>query len=321
MTFTKIEKQAAFDLKTCQERRPLRKTILQAALIGFFGALGSSLSLSALAQAVPVTLNQLSTPAVPMTMEQARVKSTQAFTLDPTASKDRDLRAKAMQEAAQSYGARSGLMRRTYEIKESINTASGKMDAIWNFQPLMLTDAQPGEVAGVLRQRLIIPAVVTQAQTIFKQASPGMVQFVDRSFKIESQPRFSSVTPTWRDYLFRDLGETAVNPPHVSLLPRTPEEKTNWGIWIAQGWESGVTQANDYLEYDLRRLKRDWDGMITYHEMVAQKMVSLPHVATSNEGVTGDDTTMNINDSMLRITVLPAFQRDSKNWVPLQSGK
>ena len=294
------------------------KNALNAALVVVFGTFSASFAHVALAQNATATLAQ-ATPAAsaPMTLAQATAQSLQAELMDPGAAKERDLRSRAMQEAAQSFGARSGLMRRTYEINETINVTAANLDAIWNFQPLMLTDAQPDEVSGLMRQRLIVPAVIIEAKSIFKQVSAGLIHLVDATYKIDSQPRFSPVTPSWRDYLFRDLGESTVTAPHVSLLPRTQEEKSNWNAWIAQGWESGVAQANGYLEYDLNRMKRDREGMVLYHEMVAKKMVSLPHVATSNEGVSGDDTTMNINESMLRITVMPAFQRDSKTWLAL----
>lgn len=294
------------------------KNTFNAALVVVFGVLSASFAHVAMAQKASVTFGQTSPSAsAPMTLEQATSQSLQATLMDPNATKDRDLRSRAMQEAAQSFGARSGLMRRTYEINEAISIAAPNLDAIWNFQPFMLTDAQPDEVSGLMRQRLIVPAVIIEAKSIFKQDSAGLIHLIDATYKIESQPRFSSVTPSWRDYLFRDLGESTVTSPHISLLPRTQEEKSNWSMWIAQGWEAGISQANGYLDYDLNRLKRDRDGMVLYHEMVAKKMVSLPHVATSNEGVSGDDTTMNINESMLRITVMPAFQRDSKNWLAL----
>jgi defect-in-organelle-trafficking protein DotC len=291
-------------------RQRVYKNTLNAALIGVFGVFGVAFSPAASAA-----------DGVPLTLEQATKKSTEAFVMDPSASKDRDLRSTAMKEAAQSFGARSGLVRRTYEIRSTIEVASGHLDAVWNFRPLMLTDAQPGEDAGTLRQRLIVPPVVYQAKGIFKQEGPGLIKLVGQNYNLASNPRFSSVVPTWRDYLFRDIGDTnVVAPPHVSLMPRTPEEQKNWDRWIAEGWSAGVQQANDYLDYDLNRLQRDVDGMVLYHDLVAKKMLSLPHVATSNEPISGDENTLNINDSMLRITVMPAFQQDSSKWVPYKHG-
>lgn len=282
----------------------------KALLISVFGLSGSAFAQSTGAGDAPLTLQQVTK------------QSTETMKLDPTASQERDLRSRAMKEAAQSYGARSGLIRRSFEIRSAIEVAAGRLDAIWNFRPLMLTDAQPGERSGILRQRLIVPPVIVQAESIFKQDSPAMIRLVDKTYKLMSQPRFTSAPPSWREYLFRDLGDTnAVSLPHATLMPRNDAERKSWDLWVAEGWKSGVEQAESYYEYDLNRLHRDFDGMVTYHEMVAKNMVSLPFVATANEPISGDSNTMNINDSMLKITVLPAFQYNTNSWIPLQSGK
>jgi defect-in-organelle-trafficking protein DotC len=230
--------------------------------------------------------------------------------------KDVELRLRAMQEAAQSYGARGGLLKRSDEIRRSIVRVEPSLDALWNFVPLMLTDHQPGERAdGRLRQ--VVPPVITTADSNFRQEGPTVIRIVGKVYRIESQARFASVPPTWRQYLYRDLGERAVTPPHSSLLPRTPEELARWKSWVEQGWAAGVAQADQYFESDLNRLSRDFGGMVLYHELVLQKMVSLPYVATANAGVTGDASTLNIQDSVLRITVLPAFSQESGNWAPV----
>lgn len=293
------------------------KTALSACIASVFGLSVAVFGSNAFAQSVTASTKANATPP---TLEQAQAKSKEATILDPGAAQERDLRAKAMQEAAQSYGARSGLLRRSFEIRNAVEKVGPKLDAIWNFRPLMLTDAQPGEVAQH-RERLIVPPVAIKAEGIFKQDSGTLVRFVNATYKLTTQPRFASVSPTWREYLYRDLGETVVQPPHVTLLPRTDEERANWDRWVAEGWAAGVKQADAYYEYDLNRLQRDFNGMAQYHEMVAKNMVSLPHVATANESVTGDENTLNINDSLLRITVMPAFRFDTKNWKPLQEGR
>lgn len=293
------------------------KTALSACLASVFGLTVALSGSNVFAQDATPSSRPIQQP---LTLEQAQAKSKEAISLDPGAAQERDLRAKAMQEAAQSYGARSGLLRRSFEIRHTVEKVAPKLDAIWNFRPLMLTDAQPGEVAQH-RQRLIVPPVVVQADKIYKQEGGTVVKTADKTFKLTTQPRFSATSPTWREYLYRDLGETVVQPPHVTLMPRTDEERANWDRWVAEGWASGVQQANSYYEYDLNRLDRDFSGMALYHELVEKKMVSLPYVATANESISGDENTLNINDSLLRITVMPAFRHDSKTWVPVRNDR
>ena len=231
-------------------------------------------------------------------------------------TKDVELRMKAVQEAAQSYGARGGLLRRTDEIRQTIRRVEPSLDAIWNFVPVMLTDHQKGEVADG-RLRHVVPPVITTADTNFRQESATLIRIVGKVYRIESQARFASVPPNWRQYLYRDLAERKVTPPHPSLLPRTPEETARWNTWVNEGWTAGVAQADKFFELDLNRLSRDFGGMALYHELVLQKMVSLPFVATANSGVTGDGSTLNISDSVLRITVLPTFSKESHTWSPV----
>lgn len=228
-----------------------------------------------------------------------------------------ELRRRAMREAALSYGARAGLLRKTFEIRSTLELVAGDLDAAFNMVPLMLTDLQPGESPTTMRSRMIVPPVIDKAENVFKQSGALMIQGVQARYEMTTGPRFAPVAPSWRSYLIRDLGETSPAQPHAALLPKTPEEKQLWDAWLAEGWKAGVAQAESYRDHDLRRLVRDINGMVLYHDMVDSRMVTLPHVATANRAITGDANTLNINDSMLRITVLPAFQLDSSSWVPL----
>lgn len=228
-----------------------------------------------------------------------------------------ELRYAAMREAAQSYGARSGLVRKTYEIRRNYELTASKLDAIYNFQALLLIDTQRGE-DGELRTRSILPPVITQASKVVRKESPTLLRIVDKTYRMETEPEFVTAAPTWRKYLFPDVGARAVTPPHSSLLPRNDGERARWNAWFKEGWDAGVAQAVEYDTVNFNRLERDHEGMILYHELVIKKMLSLPYVATSNKGVSGDGKNLNINESSLRITVMPEFQGDPTKWVPVQ---
>ena len=57
--------------------------------------------------------------------------------------------------------------------------------------------------------------------------------------------------------------------------------------------------------------------MHLYHELLDQRKVSAPFIATNNRGVTGDANNLNIDDVTLKITVMPAFQKDAGKWLPV----
>jgi defect-in-organelle-trafficking protein DotC len=259
----------------------------------------------------------LAATATPPTLEELQAAASGKAASKTEQTEEISLRMKAVQEAAQSYGMRGGLLYRSAQIRASLDRAANDLDVVWNFGPLMIIDLQPGEDPRTMRGRYIVPPVITRAQQIFKQDNANLIRLVDQTYRIESQARFSPTLPTWRTYLYRNLGEETPGLPHGSLLPRNDGEKGKWNDWVAAGYAEGIEQANQYFEYDLNRLTRDYTGMVLYHELVLQRMVSLPYVATANLGVTGDGETLNINDVVLRITAIPGFQHDTSTWTPI----
>lgn len=285
----------------------------------FSGALRLTALALALGAVSSVVLAQ-ATRVPPSLAELNRMQVSGQNEIETKLTEERNLRSKAMREAALSYGARSGLLRRTFEIKETLKQDGPKLDAIYNFSALMLTDLQPGENAES-RARFVVPPVITKMGRTFNQEDSYLIRQRDQVMRIETNARFAAVAPNWRAYLERDMGESVVALPHASLLPRTNEERVSWDKWVAEGFAAGLVQADSIFESDQARLVRDIEGMILYYELVDQKVVTLPFVATRNDGVTGDANQLNINDVTLKITVLPAFQSSSKAWVPTASKK
>lgn len=236
--------------------------------------------------------------------------------VEDASTPEKDLRARAMREAAQSYGARSGLLFRTKQIRVDIDRAAKSNDVIYNFGPLMLVDQLPDE-AGVMRSRDVLPPVIVKEDVSFKQDSDTIIQKGGTNYHIFSQAKFLPIPPTWRSYLYRNVGEQTVAKPPSSLLPRSPGEQARYQQWISEGWSAGISQADSIYDSDMNRLDRDFNGMVLYYELVAQNMVTLPYIATSNSGVSGDATHLNLNNVTLRITIMPEFRHDSSKWTPV----
>lgn len=281
-------------------RRPATLGALALAISAALFAQGS-----AAADAPPQNLGQA----------QAAVTTQSGGAFDDKAAQERDLRSKAMREAANSYGARSGLLRGNYENRLALEKVASAYDASYNFAPLMLTDLQPVEKGGDGRPRLIRPPVITKGAQSFNKLDARTVRERDLIIKIETNVEFTPAPPNWRTYLMRDLGEKVASLPHYTLMPRSSDEKKSWDGWVAEGWAIGYAQAKAIMDADLNRLQRDFDGMVMYHELVAQQLLTLPYVASRNDGVTGDDNQMNVNDVTLRISVVPAFKRRPSRWL------
>lgn len=205
----------------------------------------------------------------------------------------------SLRDAALSLGARAGLAWRAQQINGIVSRHERQLDLIYNFNSMLL-------------DKNVLPPVLIEGRQTLDQSADDIIRVADRAFSIQSQARFVTMAPTWRDYLKLHYPEPEI--PDTSLLPRNDIEKTVWDRYLDEGWQAGVTQADVIFAESLGRLKRDYEGMIRYRTLLAQNMVSLPFVAQVNLGVTGGDSQMAINDRILRITSLPQFIIASNEW-------
>jgi len=205
-----------------------------------------------------------------------------------------------LRDAAISTGARAGLAWRAQQINCIVKNYERRLDIIYQFNALLL-------------DKNVLPPVLLEGRFTLEQTSDEVIRISDRAFTIQSQARFVTLAPTWRDYLLMHYSEPDV--PDRSLLPRTETEKEIWQQYIDQGWQIGLSQADIIFSENLGRLKRDFEGMVRYRSLLAQNMVSPPYVAEVNFGITGGEDQMAINDRVLRITALPKFNTLGNEWL------
>jgi defect-in-organelle-trafficking protein DotC len=209
------------------------------------------------------------------------------------------IRMTILTETATSMGAQSGLAWASQHINKTLDMNERNLDQTFNFHELLLNQN-------------VLPPVLTQGQNALNLDNPETLRLADKVYKIESPPRFVTAPPTWREYLWMDY--ELPEKPSASLLPRTAEERKIWNDAVAEGWQEGIQQANSIFSENMGRLKRDYDGMITYRVLLAQNMVTAPYVAKTELGVTGDDNQLRINDQVLRITATSRLIPNSKKW-------
>lgn len=211
------------------------------------------------------------------------------------------IRMEAVRDTAMSLGARTALAWRGEQINRMLQSQGEHLSAVFNFQGLMLNDS-------------IMPPVLLESRNALSVDSPQNIRVSDRTFQIIKQAHFASVAPTWREYLLMD--DTRPEPPDVSLLPATDEEKQAWQQGIIKGWEEGLKQATQIYDENLARLKRDYQGMVRYRMLLAQNMVSPPQVAQRDLGITGGGEALAVNDRILTIKALPSLKADAQTWKP-----
>jgi defect-in-organelle-trafficking protein DotC len=211
------------------------------------------------------------------------------------------IRHQSLRDAAMSVGARGGLAWRAEQINKIVSRYHHPLDRIFNFNALLL-------------QSHILPPVLTEGSYSYDQSSSRAIRLADRSYAIESQARFVSLPPTWRDYVYLKFAKP--EQPDPSMMPKNSAERKVWNNYVEEGWQAGINQADSIFSENLGRLKRDYQGMVRYRNLLAQNIVSPPYVAEVNMGITGNDNEMTINDRIYNITALPSFryQQKGEDW-------
>lgn len=209
------------------------------------------------------------------------------------------IRMMAIKETALSLGAQAGLAWRAKVIDEGLTKQARNLDAIYDFNSLVL-------------EHNILPPVLLEGRNTLNLANEQNIRISDRTYKVAKQAHFITTPPTWRQYLWLDYQKPEM--PNVAMLPKTNEEKKVWKNYTEKGWKRGVDQANTILEDNISRIKQDFVGMILYRKLLAMNMVSPPYVSHTDLGVTGDGSEIRIDDRVLRITALPALNINSNEW-------
>lgn len=210
-----------------------------------------------------------------------------------------NLRQDALRDTAISIGAQGGLAWRAERIDCVLKQQQHNLNKIYNFTALVLN-------------KNILPPVLEEGRDPTNISNCETVRAADVVYRIITPPCFVSNAPTWRQYLWMHY-EKPENP-HASLLPRNREEAAMWNCFVREGWQKGVDQADEIFQANLMRLNRDFKGMVLYHKLYAQNMVTAPFVAQADLGVTGDDREMRVNDRVLRITDTSRLNVNSQSW-------
>ncbi len=215
------------------------------------------------------------------------------------------LRKKAIEQTAESFGAQGGLAWRSQQIDAQLNSIAAQLDRVYNFAPLSL----PGHV---------LPPVIeggSQARLVHADALRTSTQ----DYRIVIPARFVSVLPTWRSYLYLSFKEPQLSTIPPALLPHTTLEEVWWKKAAALGWQAGEQEAGGLFRNGLARLTRDEVGMIRYRRLMLSGEVQPPMIEQANLGVERDERVldraarMQVGVTLHRIT-LPAGFAPPKDW-------
>jgi defect in organelle trafficking protein DotC len=210
-------------------------------------------------------------------------------------------RSKAIMDTAFGVGVKTGMAWQLQNIDLAIKHHERELDTVYDFGHLVIQD-------------IVIPPVITEARDLYNQDGNYSLRLSGAYYKIEYQARFSSVPPSWHEYLEfpkPNLDQAALMS---ALLPKNSEERHTWERAVTNGWQQGVEQANLMLKHGFDKMNRDFAGMIRFHTFVIQGKLTMPAIARESIPVTIDGQTMAVDETLLRITTLSEFKGEMANW-------
>lgn len=221
--------------------------------------------------------------------------------LPTTANQINPIRLQALQETALALGAKGALAWRATHINDSLAAQATSLDHIYDFNQLLL-------------KHNVLPPVIVEANNDVTLSNSDTLHLANKVYKIIEPARFVTAPPTWRTYLWLSFKKPDL--PSEGLLPTSKAEADVWNAYLKKGWENGLIQANSIFKANLSRLRRNYEGMVLYRQMLTQQMVSAPTVAKAEMGVTGNAKEMRVNDTIMRITSHSALQTNANKWQP-----
>ncbi|MCE2518376.1 MAG: type IV secretory system conjugative DNA transfer family protein [Alphaproteobacteria bacterium] len=231
--------------------------------------------------------------AAPPTLEEL-VAFAPAGSVTDTLSED--MRRNAMRTAAVGYAARAGLTRRGWEIARILERFAPQIGRVFRFRDLMIHEG------GFLVQ----PPVLAETRQAFRlDRSLDRAASAGRHLKIVAGERILSGLPDWRDFLVRHWA--GAEAPAAVLFPRDAAERELWRGWLEEGWKEGTDLADMIFLDDLERLTGFFEGLVLWHRLNRQRMVSAPVLSLQRSAVSGGGDVMRIDEALVTISARASF--------------
>ena len=209
-----------------------------------------------------------------------------------------EMRLQTMYEYAYNLALQSSVRGNMAQINRDIQRISRELDAIYNFEPLMIHGK-------------VVPPVITEANDIFNQENPLQIRLTDKIYNIVSQARFSSTAPNWRNYLTFPNEQDAFQEQIFSmdaLKPKSNKERTVWEKASKEGWLLGRIQSLRILEDAMNRLNRDYIGMVKFHQLVFEGRIDMPAIRGYDLYNTNEGQRLLLGEKLFQIEKLPTFK-------------
>lgn len=208
------------------------------------------------------------------------------------------MRPSAIREAAQLVTFQTAIAWRYRQLVADTEAYSAVMDTAFNFGPLLMTQGEA----------LILPPVLTRAGASLRIESDETATAAQSSFELLSPARYVSVAPNWREFL---MVEAFPEPekPNPAVMPKNDKERRIWRAAVREAWAQGLEEADQLFADNVARMARTYRGVMLYHLLTAQHLLSRVNTASAEVGmkISDNGNKLHIGQKVYRITAPSAF--------------
>jgi defect-in-organelle-trafficking protein DotC len=224
--------------------------------------------------------------------ELTRVMNMKGVSGETKHRRPQSARAKVLANTAHALGFQRGFDWRYKLIMTAVAAHEHDFDRIFNFAPLLIN------------QR-VLPPVIRWADKAVNIESDNFATEVEAQYRIIEPARIVSTPPSWRGYLEMGDGELNASP---EISPNTSEEQGLWRGAVEEGWNEGMSHADEVFEMNMARLISDYRGILRFKMLSDKGLVSVPVLAEGNLGIQVGRDVLNVGQKTFRITVPAVFR-------------
>lgn len=214
-------------------------------------------------------------------------------------SKGEQARVDAIEQAGLQFAAQSGYCAEVDRINQDLKHRANQLDKIFNYSDWLLDNGR------------VLPPVIEEADASWEKSGHNSVVLSKTVWRIIAPAKIISTPPNWRTKL--ELSCSSPLKPTGLLLPKNSTEKTYWKKGVNQGWSLGKSQALDAFNQQLAGLKRDFQGMIRFHELYRRGIVSLPMLSQTQVGISVEGNLLAVDKKRFTLST-PTQWEPSSHW-------
>jgi len=208
------------------------------------------------------------------------------------------MRPTAIKEAAQLVTFQTAIAWRYKQLVAATETHSAIMDTAFNFGPLLMTQGEA----------LILPPVLTHSGASMRIESGETATAAATSYELLEPARYISTVPNWREFLMVDAFPEP-EKPNPAVMPKNDKERAIWRAAVREAWAQGLMEADQLFADNVSRMARQYRGVMLYHLLTAQHLLSKVSTASAELGTKATDNgnKLHIGQKVYRITAPSAF--------------